>query len=282
VQRRRTARESSFPYLSGDGLRLIADVVIEGEPAVSGSDRGSLGAGIVFAEPHVTRSETGLVLFESMLSAVETTGRPATLILHNGDVIPEPHALTRIADSGRRIYSVNAMDSSPGVTPIPIGLENAHHGRGGQPQAHLALRLDRQRDIPVLGCFNPATNPAARDPIRRALERSRHGFVLPGMSNAQHLELLSRARLVISPPGNGPDCHRTWEAIAAGAVPVVLRGSLASSLSMDAPILVVDDVQEALDMSDEQIGDLHERLSRRSRRVSLLPHWIDVILHPDA
>jgi len=29
-----------------------------------------------------------------------------------------------------------------------------------------------------------------------------------------------------SPPGNGWDCHRTWEALALGCVPLILRHSL--------------------------------------------------------
>ncbi len=47
---------------------------------------------------------------------------------------------------------------------------------------------------------------------------------------------------VISPPGNGLDCHRTWEALALGCIPIVMRsGSLLDLLYESLPILLVDD-----------------------------------------
>ena len=40
----------------------------------------------------------------------------------------------------------------------------------------------------------------------------------------QHLQEMVRHRSVISPMGNGLDCHRTWEALYLGVIPLV-RGS---------------------------------------------------------
>ena len=37
------------------------------------------------------------------------------------------------------------------------------------------------------------------------------------------LETYARAQFVLSPRGNGVDCHRTWDVLAVGAIPVVLR-----------------------------------------------------------
>ena len=51
---------------------------------------------------------------------------------------------------------------------------------------------------------------------------------------------------MMSPPGNGVDCHRTWEAIALGAVPVVLRSALASTLVDAAPIVAVTSWEEEI------------------------------------
>lgn len=275
---RRAAREASFPYLSGDGLRLLADVLVEDGRPDGGPSAGGMGAGIVFTQPHVARSEEGLARIVAALSRVESTGARPTLIIHNGDARVEASTLGELASRCREVFCVNVDDGMPGVTPVPIGLENVHRGRGGSARSHLALELGRPRDIPVLGCFNSTTNPALRFPIQRAMEASRHGFVLPGLSNTQHLALVARSLFVVSPPGNGPDCHRTWEAMAGGAVPVVLRGSLATSLTDDAPIHVVDDVREVLEMDDGELRDLHAHLSRRDHRISLLAHWIVRIL----
>lgn len=45
---------------------------------------------------------------------------------------------------------------------------------------------------------------------------------------------------VISPEGNGMDCHRTWEALVLGAIPVVKRNRL-TSLFKGLPVMSVKD-----------------------------------------
>lgn len=46
-------------------------------------------------------------------------------------------------------------------------------------------------------------------------------------------------KYVISPVGNGLDCHRTWEAIILGCIPIVKRSEL-STLYDGLPVLIVD------------------------------------------
>jgi hypothetical protein len=45
---------------------------------------------------------------------------------------------------------------------------------------------------------------------------------------------------VVSPEGAGVDCHRTWEALLLGCIPIVKR-SLVSELLVRLPVLIVDD-----------------------------------------
>ena len=45
---------------------------------------------------------------------------------------------------------------------------------------------------------------------------------------------------VVSPEGAGMDCHRTWEALLLGCIPIVKRNVL-SSLFADLPVLIVND-----------------------------------------
>lgn len=50
----------------------------------------------------------------------------------------------------------------------------------------------------------------------------------------------SHFMFVLSPKGGGYDCHRTWEALVLGCIPIVKRSGL-SQLYDDLPILQVDD-----------------------------------------
>lgn len=57
------------------------------------------------------------------------------------------------------------------------------------------------------------------------------------------------ASFVVSPAGNGLDCHRTWEALALGAIAVVRRSAL-DPLFEELAVLIVDDWAELLDGRD--------------------------------
>jgi len=45
---------------------------------------------------------------------------------------------------------------------------------------------------------------------------------------------------VISPPGNGYDCHRTWEALILGCIPIVKKSAI-DTLYENLPVLIVND-----------------------------------------
>jgi len=55
-----------------------------------------------------------------------------------------------------------------------------------------------------------------------------------------YFEHLARSKFVISPKGNGPDCHRVWESIYLGAIPVVVD-HISFSQFKHLPILFIND-----------------------------------------
>lgn len=50
----------------------------------------------------------------------------------------------------------------------------------------------------------------------------------------------SNYAFILSPEGGGLDCHRTWEALALGCIPIVKRSAF-SDVFQDLPVLIVDD-----------------------------------------
>jgi len=51
---------------------------------------------------------------------------------------------------------------------------------------------------------------------------------------------MSRYQFVVSPPGNGIDCHRTWEALYMGSMPIILNSILYDEFT-ELPIIKVND-----------------------------------------
>jgi hypothetical protein len=50
----------------------------------------------------------------------------------------------------------------------------------------------------------------------------------------------SKYAFVISPHGNGLDCHRTWEALCLGSIPIVKNSGISEDLFYKLPVLIVD------------------------------------------
>jgi hypothetical protein len=142
-------------------------------------------------------------------------------------------------------FAVNAMMAHPRLTAIPIGLGNAHwpHGDTAALARVAALKLPRKSGLYVN--FEVATNPTVRGPILDALSRNpfavmgrkeivgpretlRRLFGRPPMRRWRaplgfegYLRDLAQWTHCASPPGNGVDCHRTWEALYLGVIPVL-------------------------------------------------------------
>ena len=56
-------------------------------------------------------------------------------------------------------------------------------------------------------------------------------------------KLQSQYQFVLSPHGAGLDCHRTWEALLLGCIPIVKKAKL-NDLFVDLPVITVEDWSE--------------------------------------
>ena len=69
------------------------------------------------------------------------------------------------------------------------------------------------------------------------------GKILVNVTNPLYYHLINKYKFILSPPGAGPDCHRTWEALYIGCIPIVISSSI-NELYEDLPILVINDWNE--------------------------------------
>ena len=66
----------------------------------------------------------------------------------------------------------------------------------------------------------------------------------------------TRYGFVVSPPGNGLDCHRTWESLALGNIVIVKRSAL-DRLYERLPVVIVDDWSEISAVNLRRWHDQH-------------------------
>jgi len=205
------------------------------------------------------------------------------LVIHNGDLIPSA-AIEAHHVKFRRVFAVNWLGDRSIAEPLPIGLENSWIGVNGnlkrffdcRPETRSAVNTSKRRNK-VLVSFNPNTNLDERLLAQSSLAGSKmQGKDLIQVSIRKYHQRLRDTQFVLSPPGNGPDCHRTWEAIYCGAVPVVL-GSKWPFKHLELPVLIVGTWLDAIEeMSITSIEDSNLLTGRQAPEM-FADHFFELI-----
>ena len=85
----------------------------------------------------------------------------------------------------------------------------------------------------------------------------------------------SKYAFVISPHGNGLDCHRTWEALVLGCIPIV-KTSKIDYLYENLPVLIVKDWSDITkELLEKTVHDFKNRTFQPDRVT--MKYWMDLI-----
>lgn len=89
----------------------------------------------------------------------------------------------------------------------------------------------------------------------------------------QYLSEVSNTKFVLSPPGWGIDCFRTWESILFGAIPIVAYSKTLQGLYDESPVYVKYNWTEPL--TEDMLLDFKPSVT--DKRVVLAQYWFDLI-----
>ena len=237
-------RNSSYPFVSGDTFRALADHIFDETTEVTKwPDRmWEIGQGdIVFVQ-----SEKKMLQQFFLNSTFNRISHPFILVTHNSDASVPPQEYKWVLNDRRILawFTQNPSMTHERLFPVPIGVANARWPHGNVTVFRRAFYTYRkpfdQRTTVLYVNVQVETNKDVRS---RALKwaLNLHGVKQNKIVSVEtYLQELGNAKFVLSPPGNGLDCHRTWEALLMGAVPIVLRSYL-DPLFLNQTVLVVDD-----------------------------------------
>ena len=233
---------SSYPFISGDTYASLCDYQFNQE--LSLTDLKSYAGSIKLFLPAYLKDQ---FLSELQLNHSDFSGD--ILVIHNYDNIPTETEMTDFSKRFNKVYSVNWLGDKTIATPIPIGLENWSILRNGVPTDFLKL-IDQgllptsKRSIGILSSFSIETNSTERSKAIEFSKSNNDVFQMPTFTSPKkYRQMLSNSAFVLSPPGNGADCHRTWEAIYLGAIPIVLKKYWPFS-HLNLPVLAVEEWSE--------------------------------------
>ncbi len=255
-------------FISGDAFRSLGDHIYEGQPnfdpqAVKERD-------IVFVSlPHI---ETYLQKIHPQIK------NKYRLISHNGDTNIDKRYIKYIDKNILIWWTQNCLIQHPKVKPIPIGIENLSYFNHGIPSL---LMTKKQKKHPNILCgFSVSTNPKVRSKVMKVMNSVPEAQSVPERLNSkEYFNVLQKYMFVASPPGNGEDCHRTWEALYLGAVPILMSSTMTEGfVRLGIPIWVIGNWKDLMQYSKKDLRQKYLSIKNKSNKnVVDLSYWIQEI-----
>lgn len=213
---------------------------------------------------------------------------PCRVILVSGDCDPTvPEGLFETDDAFKKFiesdkiihwFTQNCIVKHPKITGIPIGVDynsileeevtkirnkpfhertiqcySNFHFTINEPHKYIQDRKDALKAIPAELLY--------KEPLRRSHKDTFHNQ--------------SKYAFVVSPHGNGLDCHRTWEALVLGCIPIVKTSGI-DYLFEDLPVLIVKDWADVTKtLLDSTVQDFKNRKFNLDRLT--MKYWMDLI-----
>jgi hypothetical protein len=199
-----------------------------------------------------------------------------TLITHNSDC-PAPGDNIDLLEDKRlvRWFGMNCNIVHPKLQSIPIGIANEKWPHGDKDILLKIINENNEKKNLVYCNFDVTTNYDKRFNVLKTLNKCSYiDFDNTKLSFENYTRKLSTYKYVISPPGNSVDCHRIWESIYLGVVPIVEKHS-ALEYFYNLPILFVDSYQDITE--DFLIRNYTNILQRNKKTRAFLEHYIKLI-----
>lgn len=165
------------------------------------------------------------------------------LITHNSDyTVGANHINILNNDKLLKWYGQNVDIIHPKLIALPIGIANSQwpHGKIEVFEQIITETKNNIKTQLLYVNFNVDTNHNIRNNVKQILVNKGYTFTFPNLTWKEYLYELSTYKFAICPEGNGPDCHRIWECLYLGVVPIV-KNIVSFKQFKDLPILFIDD-----------------------------------------
>lgn len=189
---------------------------------------------------------------DDALSFIKRNKSSVNIVSHNGDY-PVDDRYCAYESNFPKWFGQNLTNKSSKFHPIPIGLENDYVPNSIEKKRLLLNVSCNQHIKPHKLLYinhNIGTNPGERvGPYNIFTNNDFITIEHSGGFNYQekyYNNILSHY-FILSPPGNGIDCHRTWEILYLKRIPIIKRIGRLEELYQDLPVLFINDYSEISD-----------------------------------
>lgn len=163
------------------------------------------------------------------------------LIFHNEDALIDESFKEYFENNKiRHIYAQNIGFYHSKLTSLPIGIANSQwrHGQTDIVLNCIKNNFYKDKSNLVYFNFNIGTNRKIRPRIYQLLQNKGYKPVM-NQVYSNYVNQLANHKFAFNPPGNGVDCHRMWECLYFGVIPILERSPHAEYYQ-SLPILIID------------------------------------------
>lgn len=169
------------------------------------------------------------------------------IMTHNSDHGIHPHHLPFLNDDKLiHMFSQNTHIEHPKLTALPIGIANTMwpHGQVSSIQHLVSLKPEKKERIYLN--VSEGTNRQHRGKVLDIMSRNPLSDFYPqNRPHKDYLAEMSGYKWVLSPKGNGVDCHRLWECMYAGSIAICDDSINARAFKeIGLPIILVKDYND--------------------------------------
>jgi hypothetical protein len=231
IQKINSTYASSYPYISGNTFRAFCDFIID-ETRIPFDPSAVFNGDVIFLKTDYVDFFFNVIHPHIPVSYI--------LLTHNSDCAIDAK-YCKYLDNEKLIawFAQNAMIEHKKLIPIPIGLANRHWSHGDIGILEAVMATSHAKNIMLYMNYAVSTNIAQRQAVCDIFQHKSFCYVAQKKSFRDYLTDIASSQFVLSPPGNGFDCHRTWEALYLGAIPLVQSSSMNKAFE-GMPVIIVD------------------------------------------
>ncbi len=177
-------------------------------------------------------------------------------------------------------FSVHPCSSThPKFHAIPLGLvqdKKYYHQRKVLTHRFARLRKAPKTQMLYMNFGDLKGKKPERADVHERFKSARYCYaVQKRLPFLEYMEEMANFKFTLSPPGYGPDCYRTWEALLVGSIPIVKRSHM-DSLFEGLPVLLIDDWDQ---ITESFLERSYKRLSRKRHYIQplFIEYWAQKI-----
>lgn len=225
-------------FITGEKFYAVADFLFNVDCAEPTKifDGSNLPNHTVIVYTHATH-------IDELLYKICNLPRRFVIVTHNSDC--NVYDATKLPNNVVHWFSQNVCVLDPRLSSIPIGLENSRWFPETRKKEKMLRKTGTPKTFRNLVYVNHdiSTNPTDRSPAYRVLGGKPFATTVHGRNPFNfdaYLDDLYHHKFIVSPPGNGVDTHRKWEALYVGTIPIEKKCPN-NTFYTDLPICLIDD-----------------------------------------